>query len=120
MENGLATMMMSGPATIGAAAVLVALMLFGILYDLVVRCMEQRYPSHGYVAFLVVGGVGATLVGMAVLDVLVQMNAGLLGLCCFAASGGPMVTGSVIRHILEQAEQQAKALAVAREMLQDD
>ncbi len=97
-----------------AAIILTGLWVFGVLYDRLVGRLERRGYDRGYTAFLVVGGTAVTLLGATAL---VGWKNVLRTLGCFAASGLPMVVGSVARHVLERERDQATALAVARERL---
>lgn len=76
-------------------AVFGALFLFGYFYDRVVTWLERNGYDEGYMALLVVGGVLATLAGMALID----WRAAVLGLGAFTASGFWMVIGSWWRHV---------------------
>jgi hypothetical protein len=76
-------------------AVLLAELLFGLLFNLVIASLERRGYLEGFTAFAVVIGVAGTLMGVAVLD----PRAALLSLGAFAASGLPMVVGSWWRHV---------------------
>lgn len=76
-------------------SVLIALFLCGMIYNYaVVDKIERLHPPLGVTAFEVVGGVLFTLVGFALL---VGVEAMLLALLCFAASGVPMILGSLQR-----------------------
>lgn len=77
--------------------VLILLAFAAVLYDrFVVDIIEKRRPSLGIAAWEVVGGVLFTLVGFAFLA---GVEAFLLALLCFAASGVPMILGSRARHL---------------------
>lgn len=79
------------------APVLVLLALAGVLYDrFIVDIIETQHPPLGVTAWEVVGGVLFTLVGFAFLA---GVEAFLLALLCFAASGIPMILGSRVRHM---------------------
>jgi hypothetical protein len=76
---------------------MLVLALCGLLYDrYVVDIIERTHPSLGVTAWEVVGGVLFTLVGFAFLA---GVEAFLLALLCFAASGIPMILGSRARHV---------------------
>lgn len=74
--------------------VLAALFLFGCFYAALVRFMAQR-GADGQTAWMVVGGVAITLCGGTVVG---GLEAGLVFLACFAASGLPMVVEYVWRY----------------------
>lgn len=79
------------------AQVLLLLVLAGVLYDrFIVDVIEKQHPPLGVTAWEVVGGVLFTLVGFAFLA---GVEAFLLALLCFAASGIPMILGSRARHV---------------------
>lgn len=83
--------------TASIVRVLVALALAAVLYDrFIVDAIERRHPPLGVTAWEVVGGVLFTLAGFAFLA---GIEAFLLALLCFAASGIPMILGSRARHL---------------------
>lgn len=87
--------MITDPARL--AQVLLLLVLAGVLYDrFIVDVIEKQHPPLGVTAWEVVGGVLFTLVGFAFLA---GVEAFLLALLCFAASGIPMILGSRARHL---------------------
>lgn len=75
---------------------LLMLAMFGFLYNWLVVDKVERWlpPAHGVTAFEVVGGVLVTMVGFGMLAGFDYM---VLGLMCFAASGIPMIIGSLRR-----------------------
>lgn len=85
--------------------VLGGLLAAGIAYNRLVSWLEQEHPDQPYTASLVVGGVLFTLAG---LTLLAGVEIGLLAFGCFAASGLPMVLGSMQRH-LEQRRLERRA-----------
>ncbi len=73
------------------------LALAAVLFDrFVVDTIERQRPPLGVTAWEVVAGVLFTLVGFAFLA---GVEAFLLALLCFAASGIPMILGSRARHV---------------------
>lgn len=99
------------------ALVLVVLLVFGVLYNALVEWLEVTEHGRGYTAFMVVGGVLATLLGFGVVEGWpAAMRAGL----CFAASGLPMVIGSMMRSSKERKADEERAKGIAREMLNDE
>lgn len=84
-------------AAVGAATGM-ALALFSTVYNMHMDRRRERV----YTAIYVVGGVLATLGGMAV----ISWKAAVLGLAAFAASGLPMVIGDMRRGVREQARQE--------------
>jgi hypothetical protein len=85
-----------------AITVFLMLFLFGIGYNWAVGEFERRKYLEGYVSLAVVAGVLVTLGGVAVID----LRAALLSLGAFAASGSPMIAGSVWRYIKARREEQ--------------
>jgi len=87
--------MTTDPALI--VRVLLLLALAGVVYDrYIVDIIETQHPPLGVTAWEVVGGVLFTLVGFAFLA---GVEAFLLALLCFAASGIPVILGSRARHL---------------------
>ena len=95
-------------------AVLGGLMAFGLAYNGLVGWLERHGYDHGYTALLVVGGVGVTVLASAIL---IGWSDALRVLACFAASGTPMVIGSVWRYATERTEEEKALLNAAREEL---
>lgn len=85
-------------------AVYLALLLFGMGFNWLVAWAETKKYMEGYTAFAVVAGVGITLAVTAIFSPIYA----LITLGAFAASGLPMVAGSIYRHVkARQAEQEA-------------
>lgn len=97
-------------------AALVALLAFGHGYNILVTWLHQQSQDHGYTAFLVIGG---TLVTMAGLAWIVDLRTALIGLACFAASGSPLIIGSVRRSLQRRAAAIKLLDDQAREALRD-
>lgn len=97
--------------------ILAGLFGFGIGYDQLMRLVEDYRPEHGYTAIFVAFGVLVTLGGLALIA---GLEAALWALACFAASGLPMIAGSMVRNMLRQAVDEAGVRRVAREALDDD
>lgn len=100
------------------AAVCAGLALFGVWYDHAVGRMERRREDRGYTAFLVVFGTLVTMTGY----MLVLASSALIVtlFACFAASGLPMVVGSVRRHQVERAREEAAVRELVRGTLGDE
>lgn len=81
----------------GVVVTLLLLFVFGIGYNAFVT--RLGIDAEGYVWLLVVGGVLVTIGGIAILDVFLAWNAGLLSLLAFSASGLPMCAGGVYRYV---------------------
>ena len=86
-------------------AVLLALVLFGIGYNSLVAYLERRGYTEGYTSLLVAFGVFITLCGVATLSI----GAAVLSLAAFAASGMPMIIGSIVRY-LQKRDQMKRAM----------
>ena len=77
-------------------AVLLLLLMGGVLYNWLVDYSQRQLPRvHGLTAWLVVGGVLWTLVGLLLLT---DRHTFFLALLCFVASGLPMIIGSMVRY----------------------
>lgn len=72
------------------AAVFFGLLLFGVGYNAFVAWLERRGYTEGYLSLIVSFGVAMTLVGVAILNI----QAALITLGAFIASGTPMIIGS--------------------------
>lgn len=81
-------------------AVFGALVVFGIGYNAFVAWAERKGYTEGYLSLVVALGVAVTLAGIAVLNI----EAALLALGAFAASGTPMIIGSIWRYLRRRAE----------------
>lgn len=81
-----------------AAAILAALVFFGIAYNGWIAQMGRR--KDGYAGLLVAAGVIVTLLGVALID----WRAAALCLAAFVASGTPMLIGDILRSIQEREE----------------
>lgn len=79
----------------GIISVYLILVIVGIGYNALVAWIERNGYQHGYTSILVIGGVLITLTGVAVIDV----RAALVCLGAFAATGLPMVIGSIWREV---------------------
>jgi hypothetical protein len=98
--------------------VLVGLLAFGYGYNSWVAALEENGRHRGYVSFLVVLGVAVTGAGFAL--AVGSWEVGLVLLACFAASGLPMVGGSVGRYIRERERQERDMLGRVREGLESE
>lgn len=76
-------------------AVIFALVLFGIMYNALVAWLERKGYAEGFLSLIVAAGVLMTLIGISILS----MDAALLALMGFVATGTPMIVGSIIRYI---------------------
>ena len=89
------------------SAVFLGLLLFGIGYNALVAWLERRGYTEGYLSLIVSFGVAMTLVGVAVLSI----QAALLALGAFVATGAPMIVGSIIRYLRARDEMKRSILA---------
>lgn len=94
--------------------VIACLLMFGMLYATLVRRLSNA-KVEGQTAYLVVVGVGATLIGAIAV---VGLENALLMFACFAASGLPMVIEYVSRKHKEQKRDREQAQQTARDLLQ--
>lgn len=80
------------------ALIFMGLLAFGWWFN---RHVVERLGSDadGFTWLLVVIGCGVTLVGTGLLDLVLDWNAGLIGLVAFAASGLFMSYGAIRRYI---------------------
>jgi hypothetical protein len=86
-------------------AVFLGLVLFGIGYNALVAWLERRSYTEGYLSLIVALGVFVTLCGVAILSI----QAALLSLGAFIATGTPMILGSIARY-LKARENMIKAI----------
>ena len=80
-------------------AVCAVLVVFGIGYNWLVERIEADDGERGYLSLLVVGGVLITLGAYALLR---GIGAGLEVALLFAASGTPMIVGSIAREMRDR------------------
>jgi hypothetical protein len=85
------------------AGVFCALVLIGVGYNQAIAWAERRGYIEGFTSLAVALGTLLTLAGVAV----ICWQAALMALGCFAASGFPMILGSIGRY--------ARARELARE-----
>ena len=71
------------------------LLAFGTLYNALVAWAERKGYTEGYMSLVVALGVGVTLGGVSILSI----EAAVLTLICFIASGAPMIVGSIVRYL---------------------
>lgn len=96
-------------AIVGLIGILIA---FGSLYNQAIAWAEKHGYLDGYVSIAVAVGVLITLSGIALID----CRAAILSIGAFAASGTPMILGSILRYAMRrQAAERA-----ARELEADD
>ncbi|MEZ0396804.1 MAG: hypothetical protein ABWK53_10305 [Anaerolineales bacterium] len=88
-------------------AVFFGLMLFGIGYNALVAWLERKGYTEGFLSLVVALGVAVTLAGVAVLSI----QAALLTLGAFVASGTPMIVGSIVRYLQKREEAKKAILA---------
>jgi hypothetical protein len=74
--------------------------LFGVGYAYLTWYLNRRGYSEGYVAFLVAGGVGFTLL---LSGFVIGWTAAAFVLGLFAATGIPMMAADVLRHVKARA-----------------
>ena len=91
-----------------------ALFFFGVCYNAFIAFLGSR--KRGYTALLVAFGSAVTLAGVAALD----LQAAILTLACFVASGTPMILGDIHRYITERTRAEHEARQIAWQALQVD
>jgi len=84
----------------GAISVTIALALFGVLYNQFVGWAIRKGYAEGYMSLIVAFGVFVTLIGVAMINI----EAAILTLIAFAASGTPMIVGSIVRYVRTREE----------------
>ena len=82
-------------------AVYMALLLFGIGFNILTAWAERRGYTRGYLAMFVVAGVAVTVGLMAI----VHLVFALLMAGAFICSGTPMIIGSMWRHMREDEQE---------------
>jgi len=80
--------------------VFLLLFAFGVAYNALVAWLERKGYTEGYLSLITAFGVFVTLAGVATLSV----QAALLALGAFAASGTPMIIGSIVRYLRKREE----------------
>lgn len=83
-------------------AILFGLVLFGVIYNLLVDFLESNKYSEGFMSILVAFGVMGTLIGIA----FISWPVALMAFAGFAASGLPMIVGSITRYVRQRAKEQ--------------
>lgn len=83
-------------------AILLGLVLFGVVYNLLVDFLESNKYSEGFMSILVAFGVFGTLVGIA----FISWPLALMAFAGFAASGLPMIVGSITRYVRQRSKEQ--------------
>jgi len=81
-----------------SAVILVGLLAFGYWFNRKVERLGS--DADGFTWLLVVIGTSVTLIGIGLLDLLLDWNAGLIGLTAFAASGFFMCYGAIMRYVI--------------------
>jgi len=87
--------------------ILLALAVFGYIYNRWVEALEKKGHDRGYMSLIVSAGCAVTLGGAALI---VGLGPVLWALVCFAASGIPMIVGSVGRYCRARAQQRQECL----------
>lgn len=80
-----------------AVLLLIGLYVYGWMYNRYIQSLGA--DLEGFTWLAVVVGVGVTLLGIGLLDVVLDWNAAFIGLIAFAASGFEMCRGAVARYI---------------------
>jgi hypothetical protein len=83
-------------------AILLGLVLFGVIYNLLVDFLTSHQFAEGFMSILVAFGVFGTLIGIA----FISWPVALMAFAGFAASGLPMIVGSITRYVRKRAKEQ--------------
>lgn len=76
-------------------ALIWGLVLFGMIYNMLIGWAARHGYTEGYLSLVVATGVSITLIAVSLVD----LQAALLTLIAFIASGTPMIIGSMVRYI---------------------
>ena len=87
--------------------ILLALAIFGVIYNRWVDSLEKQGHDRGYMGFIVAAGCAVTLAGAAFI---IGLEPVFWAFVCFAASGIPMIAGSVGRYCRARAQQKRECL----------
>lgn len=87
--------------------ILLALAIFGVVYNRWVDSLERQGHDRGYMSLIVSLGCAVTLAGAGFI---VGLKPVLWALACFVASGIPMIIGSVGRYCRARAQQKRECL----------
>ena len=87
--------------------ILLALAVFGVIYNRWVEKLEREGSDRGYMGFIVALGCAVTLAGAALI---VGLEPVFWTLVCFAASGTPMILGSISRHCRARKQKRQECL----------
>ena len=96
--------------------VLISLVLFGCGYNALTKWLERNKFERGFVSLLVAGGAAVTVLAAGFL---IGFEQSLIVLACFAASGLPMMVGSVARYIADRAADEKTARLETKGMLDE-
>lgn len=95
------------------AVTLAALFVGGVIYNYGVALLGDR--QRGFTSLLVAFGVLFTLAGIAIID----WQCAQITLAGFAASGTPMIIGSVARYIAKRHAEESALAKFVQEALDD-
>lgn len=96
-----------------AALIATLLIGFGVAYNALVTWLEREEHDRGYMSLIVSFGVAVTV---AAAGPLIGWHDVLIVLALFAASGAPMILGSISRYAKERREEQALNHEIVEEM----
>lgn len=100
-----------------AVTILLALAVFGYLYNRWVAGLVSEGHDRGYMGFIVALGCGVVILGWMLITV--DLAGALILLAAFAAAGVPMILGSIERYVRAQ-DAAARALREDTERLLSD
>lgn len=98
------------------AAICASLVTFGIGYNYLVARLEDRGRDRGYMGFIVALGCLITVAGAGLI---IDLEHTVIVLICFAASGTPMIIGSIVRHIHQRERDEALYRESARNAIEE-
>ena len=87
--------------------ILLGLAAFGVVYNHWVEALEKKGHDRGYMSLIVSAGCAVTLAGASFI---IGLGPVLWALICFAASGIPMIIGSISRYCRARTQQRQQCL----------
>lgn len=84
------------------SAIYIALMIFGVVYNLVISRLEKRGYLEGFTWMAVAVGTGVTVFAVA----MISWQCAVIALGAFVFSGAPMIIGAISRYVLSRERSQ--------------
>lgn len=88
----------SGAIPVAIGMTYIVLVLFGVLYNQFVTSMIRKKHADGLMGFAVAFGVTITLLAARLIMEFIRWDMLIITLTAFAASGSPMIVGSITRR----------------------